>query len=251
MQSNDGIKIYAHPPIVEATIEIRSDSTLTRDNQQKIVTKIKHDYPDVLEINQLDVRIGLDSSGMEMKPEGFRLSSKNQTSIAMILPYSIAVSRLAPYPGWDSFYEDVMSVWKKWRQIQKVIPINRIGVRYINRIDVPINAGSNTINISDYLTVFPENTVYNEEPLSNYLITVAKKTPFKNWFVNINSTVQQPAPLIDRISLILDIDVFYQKGQFFLKEDNDLKDILEEARRIKNEIFQQIITNETEELFNK
>jgi uncharacterized protein (TIGR04255 family) len=57
--------------------------------------------------------------------------------------------------------------------------------------------------------------------------------------------------MIDRISLILDIDVYYQQDEFFFKEDSDLMNVLEEARRIKNEVFQQIITNKTEELFRK
>jgi len=259
MQSSEAaIKIYKHPPIVEATIEIRSSVLLTREDQKKIVTKLKSEYPDVKEINEVEFEFSsidnderLKNKNPTVKPKGFRLSSNDQANISMLLNQSIVISRLAPYPGWDSFCKKAMIVWKKWKQVQKNIPISRIGVRYINRIDVPINSGSNTINIADYLTIFPENTIYNEEPLSNYFIHLTKHTPFENWFVNITSTVQKPAPLIDTVSLLLDIDVYYQRDEFFFKKDDDLINLLKEARRIKNDIFQQTITDKTEEFFNK
>lgn len=258
MQSTATIKFYEHPPIVEATIEIRSTHTLSSEEQRGISRKLKTNYPNAEDLKTLDFNFEIDhtknlvkKNDPTVKSKGIRLSSKDQADVVVVLPQSIVASRLAPYLGWDVFCKDVMNVWKKWRQVQKNIPLTRVGARYINRIDIPISFDNSYINIADYLTIFPENTVYNGEPLSNYFIYITKHTPFKNWFVNITSTVQQPAPMIDRISLILDIDVYYQQDEFFFKEDSDLMNVLEEARRIKNEVFQQIITNKTEELFRK
>lgn len=245
---------YARPPITEAVIEIRMNNIVDQDALKKIAGKLnKNYYPDKkenIEINfslAFNPKDGKQESSVQPKQTGYRLASVDQTEIAIIAPQVLTIAQLAPYPGWDKFYERMVFAWKIWKRIVKVQDINRIGIRYINRIDIPINELQN-INIMDYLNFYPNAPVFSGFPMTDYLIQVTIPTPNPLWIVNIASFIHQPPVLVDTISLVLDIDIY--NTEKVPLDDKGLMLRLEEARELKNLVFKQCITSKTEELFN-
>lgn len=243
---------YTHPPITEAVIELRLKNSIDQESLEKIATKLnKKFYPDKkvkIEIN-FNVEIGntiTDKSSAQLTPQGFRLSSADQADVVIISSQSFIVSRLAPYPGWDFLFEKFNSAWKIWRGVTGIQEIDRIGLRYINRIDIP-NSGASNMDLEEFLNFNPNNCFFPSIPMSDYLIQVTKETQNPLWTATVISTRHPPA-LLEAVSLILDIDIY--RTQEIPIKDSDLYKILIEARDIKNSIFTQCITKKTEELFS-
>jgi uncharacterized protein (TIGR04255 family) len=255
MQPNSNIetRAYLHPPITEAVIEIRVNHTLTSSELEKIAKKLKKHYPNSKPHNELGIDlgdIGSKSAGSNVKvskhQKGFHLSSEDQADIVIIKPESLVMSRLAPYLGWETIRNQFISVWKIWKDIAKTRSISRVGIRYVNRIDVPVDE-LDRIEIEDYLTFHPKVPSFSNAPMTNYLIQIAKPTSNPLWSTTITST-NQPSPLVKTVSLLLDIDLF--RTEEIPLNDDDLWQMLTEARDLKNNIFQQCITPRAEEIFN-
>jgi uncharacterized protein (TIGR04255 family) len=253
LSSNTETRTYLHPPVTEAVIEIRVNNALTSSELEKIAKKLKKQYPNSQHHNELGIDLGdirSSSVGSNVKvskhQKGFHLSSEDQADIVIIKSQSLIISRLAPYLGWDAILNQFILVWKIWKDIAKTRPLSRIGIRYINRIDVPVDE-FNKIEIEDYLTFYPKIPIFSNAPMSNYLMQIVKPTSNPLWSTTITST-NQPSPLINTVSLLLDIDLFRTEEIPF--NDDDLRKILAEARILKNDIFQQCITQRTEEIFN-
>ena len=155
-------------------------------------------------------------------------------------------SRLAPYNGWESFEPWVRKNWKIWRKITKYTKIKRIGVRYINRIDIPAKTGD-IIDIEDYLTVFPK---YPEPHLltsfTKYTIQIEGPFSIEGFYLIINTNVVK-SPLIDHFSIVLDLDLSPQEG---IPQKNDkIWEMINQMREYKNNAFEMCITDKARELF--
>ncbi len=129
--------------------------------------------------------------------------------------------------------------WRIWKKSSGTKEIQRIGARYINRIDIP---SQHNIQINDYLTaslIFPRKTL-----ISEYLIRFTQRVS-DHWEVTITSALVPPH-LIGHTSLVLDIDVFRTKD-IHVNDDAVLR-VIDESRGIKNAIFNECLTEKTKEL---
>jgi uncharacterized protein (TIGR04255 family) len=79
------------------------------------------------------------------------------------------------------------------------------------------------------------------------LLQVTFPAPSSHWNVSIASSIVAPPPLIDHISFLLDIDVF--RSEQIPGREDELWTVIDEARAIKNTIFERCITDETRKLF--
>ncbi len=147
---------YRRAPITEAVIEIRYEKPLPGEQVDLLRDKLAREYASCDPLTRIGVamnparrRAVIDESG-----QGYRLASADRADVLLVTPGAMACSRLAPYQGWDDFSARARSNWKAWKRVVRYRPISRIGVRYINRIDIPTD-GARPIQIEDYLSVFP------------------------------------------------------------------------------------------------
>jgi uncharacterized protein (TIGR04255 family) len=132
------------------------------------------------------------------------------------------------------------------RRTTNFSPLIRLGIRYINRIDVPIKQAL-MIDIDAYLVFRPEIPNFAKSPLTGFMVQATKPTDHLHWNVSVSSTMMSPPPLIDHFSLVLDIDVF--RTEQIPGREPDLWATVDEARPIKNCIFESCITDEARKLF--
>ncbi|WP_263458901.1 TIGR04255 family protein [Bathymodiolus japonicus methanotrophic gill symbiont] len=240
---------YLRPPITEAVIEVRVNHTLKEENVNKIVKKLQSIYPNKSTVNNLSINItpqpeGGDQLNVNSRPEAYHLVSDDQINIAIVSSNSLAVSQLAPYQGWEAIHKNFVEAWKIWKRVSSSHPISRIGVRYINRIDIPLQ-DEKKIDLEEYLTFNPQVPILSDLPMVAYLMQITQ--PIDSlWSVNITSKGIQ-SPLVNNLSLLLDVDVFRTKD--ILLSDEGLWEAINEARSIKNDIFDKCITQKTKELF--
>lgn len=241
---------YSHPPIVEAVVEFVTSAKVGYEDLLEMSKKFGKHYTNVA--SQKGYEIVIEATGAapsvrkEQGVESFRLTSEDQADIAIISETSMVSARLAPYCGWVHFMELIQKNWRIWARGKSGRSLTRIGVRFINRIDIPITAAQ-SITLRDFILLAPEVPAISNSPLTSFLIQANKPTAHPDWDANLISTLVTPAPLLDHLSLLLDIDIYRTRN--LPSKDSELWTILEEARVLKNSIFEQSVTDKSRELF--
>jgi uncharacterized protein (TIGR04255 family) len=245
----DSPKTYRRPPIIEAVIDLHVSTPVSERVHDKIVRRLKRSYPHATTLHEANVNVDVASGNVtvDQRPKGCRLSKEDETDVVLIKAQSLTLARLAPYTSWETLRDNARNVWNVWIECNGPNTVSRIGVRYINRIDIPVQQNLG-IELEDYLSFFPKLPEALSEPLHSYLMQATIKTKEPYWSAKISSTRNKPAPLLNHISLLLDIDVF--RTENIPKNEDELWDVIEEARTIKNMIFESSIKDETRELFN-
>lgn len=253
MTDSNPTQNYKKPPITEAIIELRLEAPIEEKAIQKIQRKLSKDYEYSKTI--LKKEFSLDTEEMkisevrqEVEFEGFMLTSKNECDVVQIKRNAMICSRLAPYTGWENFAPRARKNWGIWRKSTKKLRLSRIGVRYINRIDIPIKERKG-IRLEDYLTVVPQ---YPEpsliKVLTNYTMQITGSFSAENFQIVVNTNVTR-SPLIDHLSVILDIDLSPQDS--LPQSDDNIWHLVDEIREHKNNAFEMCITDLTRELFSR
>lgn len=241
---------YKRPPITEAVIEIRFGEPLPKKSIDAVHTRLSENYEFSEPISAMDIELDVPQrkAKFDSKVEGYKLSSNDRTDILQITPVSMACSRLAPYNGWELFRKRATSNWKIWKKIIGYRTINRLGVRYINRIDIPA-PGAEKIRIEDYLTVYPQ---YPEPglmvALTNYTMQIVGPFDEEKLKLIINSRAVR-SPLEGHFSTILDIDVLREVD--VPQKDNKIWKEFDSIRTFKNRVFEACVTDNTRKLFEK
>lgn len=245
-------KQYKKAPIVEAAIEVRFEQPLSDDVVNSIHARMKSGFAHSEQISLTTVGVTLKPTNRQAtvssRDNGYRLASKDRTDILQITPNSMVCGRLAPYLGWERYRKWAASNWKTWRRVAGYRKIQRLGLRYINRIDIPADAGAK-IRIEDYLNVYPEYPDQQAMPhLSQYTMQLVGPLDGGNFNLIINSGIMPP-PLIAHSSFALDIDVVREHD--VPQKDDDIWALFDVMREHKNRVFEACVTDKARKLFDE
>ncbi len=154
------------------------------------------------------------------------------------------VSELAPYPGWDAFFARFQRDWALWKRAVNYKKINRIGVRYINRIDIPME-GRPVTHEEEFLNVYvhmPEEL----QPLAAWAVQAQSRLPDMGCKVTLNLSVV-PSPLLGHMAFVLDQDI--AKDDNPPQNDGEIYELLNQIGAKKNSVFEACITDNARRLF--
>ncbi len=237
---------YDKPPITEAVAQLRLSEPLDDTSFDRVKSALRDRHNSVEPIHQFTTQYDLQNTSVSNEHEeiGCKFVSNDGAENVTVTKSEITPSRLAPYPGWERFSKMANSYFDLWNDASETSPnINRIGLRYINRIDIPYRGNPN-LRIEDYFSVSvnmpdPEGTIYD------YLIRMVVPTSKKSFKAIIHAGSVKPH-LVGHGSFLLDIDIFCTP---FNGDYSDLNDTLDVMRGLKNEQFESFITDKTRELF--
>lgn len=238
--------VYPRAPITEAVIELRIGHDAELAALEKIAHRLKPHYARSEPMRQVGFVIDNTGGSVSMQEDatGFRLSSDDQADIALLSQRFLTTARLPPYPGWEALRDRAKSNWAEWRSLTPSHPIVRIGVRFINRIDIPTL--DEKINLDDYFNLQPRSDAF-QATLAGFLVQVRFPTYRPNWIAGITTTPLQPSPVPGSSSIILDIDISRETD--IPMHPDKLWPIVDEARTIKNDLFERALTEKTKALF--
>ena len=237
---------YKRPPITEAVIEIRTSSELQGGALERLVARFSRKYPaPAQKLFNVSVEVKEpEPSVTKQSLAGYRLTSLDGTRVLNLAPRYLSTAHLAPYEGWEQLYEEARANWDIWLKIVGWQPVARIGVRYINRIDIP---GSHMINLTDYLTFRPSLPTFLDNGIEHFAMNALIPLGTDNLKVVLNAGSTQ-SPLINHGSLLLDLDISRESD--LPKDEAGLWDLIDQIRVRKNEIFEGCITSKTRALFS-
>lgn len=239
---------YKRPPITEAVVEIRFRRPINQAPLSRIRNRIQQDYPlNPQPILAVDIEVAENSATVKQEAQGFRLTASDGAAIVTLAPQSISTSRLAPYEGWEHFVAAVRKNWTEWKRVVGWMDIGRIGVRFINRIDIP-KAHDEPIRLEDYLNFSPRMPHFDRESLTSFAINVTAPLGQAHWNLILNGSTA-PSALVDSASFLIDVDL---NRQFDMpNREEDLWACIDQVREHKNRVFEACITDRTRELFDR
>jgi uncharacterized protein (TIGR04255 family) len=146
---------YKRPPLLEAVCEIRFEPSQAWDWTLPglLYDKIRTDFPEKKLRNSVELSFGSQQAAQQFKGAVSQMQFLAQDGSRMVQvgPDVLSVHVTANYPGWELFLPMIVSVSGTYRQISAPRAINRIGLRYVNRLPIP----AGPIEITDYLNFYP------------------------------------------------------------------------------------------------
>jgi len=231
--------LLAHAPIVEAVIDFRAKPSVPCDQAQfETYFKIEFQgFPTIQIQNLLNYHLNA-GPGDQPEPaqaskswQGLVLKSSDQLRVAQCQRDGFSFSRLKPYDQWETFVEEALSLWNKYASLTKPPEIQRLGVRFINRIVIrpewPL--------LGDYLIDAPQSLAGMGLPLVNFLHNNTFEVPEHNYFINLNLALQPSDGTNPSPAIIVDTDV--ATTNTLNLTENKLESKLEEMRWLKNKFF--------------
>lgn len=149
-------KKYEKPPIIEVVCEFRLTSEATWDITIPglIYEKVNAEFPDKKARTIQEVRTTKDKGGTGYQVQAQQrvlFLTKDGKVFIQVGPHLFAVNCLEPYPGWANFRPKVESSFEALIKTINISTFQRIGLRYINRIEVP----DHSFDLEDYFEFRP------------------------------------------------------------------------------------------------
>jgi uncharacterized protein (TIGR04255 family) len=238
-------------PIVEAVIQIDARPEISWDekNISECLKPKLPDYEKIVSYNRItqEVKIAPHSpqtSEQSLRWHGLACQSKDETQKAQFNRDGFVFSRLQPYQNWDNFFTEAIRLWKIYSDTARPVEMQRIGLRFINRIQLP----PKEVNFEKYIQPYPEPPFGLELPFLSFFHHDTLAVPGYPYAINVIRTTQPATnPQIEGIGLIIDIDAF--TTQPLEIKAGALEDRLGELRWLKNKTFFGSVTAEAMKLF--
>jgi uncharacterized protein (TIGR04255 family) len=229
-------------PIVEAVLQVNARAG-AEWSEEKIVPAIKHElggsarlFPENAQSIEFNVGVQFPQALSTSFWQGVRIEPGERPEIVRFTRDLFSYSRLSPYEHWEAFHRRAMELFSIHLRIARPEIAQRIGIRFINRIQM-----SPGLRLEEYFTSPPEDTSGLDLPVSGFLYHANFRTPNYPYAVNVSRTVQQTLdPIKEPPSLILDIDVFTITPAPI--DEKSIEGHLLRMRWLKNKVFFGSIT---------
>lgn len=238
-----------NPPVEEAVLDFRF--VLPNSNGEKEVAlffeQMRNSFPTKKE------RVQLNLSGKIVPPadnqkntfqathknDGIILNSADQKTAIQLGANFFSYHIIKPYRNWPAILEESRNAWNVFLQCCTAVNVNRIALRYINRISVPNE--DEEINPAKYLKLLPSIPDSLPHQLENYFMQINIANEDKTIKAIVNETIQKK--INGKIDIIFDIDTFKVIDR--VGNNKEIWDDIIQLREFKNKIFFNSITQET------
>ncbi len=245
--------VYPHlskAPIVEGLIDIqvKPRTDVSVENLGSLVEKLKPSYPTVKDIRYYRAELKYDanqpaSSSIDAKHVGYRFERQSPPFVILARGDAFTVSRLRPYDTWDDLIAEARLHWGLYREVCKPETVTRIATRFINRIELPIDA----LDFDDYLAA-PANIPSGfPQTINHFLTRIVIPDKDSGSSVAIGQALETPNAETKTVPVILDIDVFKEVDLSI--DSEEIWTLLTKMRDLKNRAFFSSLTPKALELF--
>jgi len=240
---------YFNSPIIEAVCEFKfSDKTnwdLTIPGL--MYEEMKKEYPEKGKRTLKEINIDQSSTDIPQKMistvERAVFMDRDKTSSIQIGHNVVAITFFKPYPTWEIAKDKIKAVYESLRKKLEIKGFERIGLRYINRIEIP---GTN-VQLKDYFDYRPCIGDKLNRNIGAFMVGTLWTYSEKSDNCNIrlsNEVSDEP----NKSAFMLDLDYFTVNASA-IKPDNAL-DWLEKGHSVINESFEGCITDKLRKIFD-
>ena len=132
------------PPLIEALCEFRFTPSSPWDwtLPGRLYDQIGKEFSERSQIEEVGVQIRLGpgkppASQVIKGPDRVQMKRPDGSAMVQIGPHLLAVNYLRSYPNWETFSELILSIFESYINLCGECNLQRIGLRYINRLPLP------------------------------------------------------------------------------------------------------------------
>ena len=240
---------YSAPPIIDAVIELRFEEPVSEAIRESASKKLAAKYPVHEELTSQQVEVQFQATSIathaSIQDRFTRRSSTDINGIVIVGSQILAVATGAPYPGWDTLFARLKEDWSIAKRAWKYRKLTRLGVRYVNRIDLSVDS-KGIVEYEDFLALrislpdaFP--------PINGYELAFQFALTELKCGATVRSGIAPPA-VPGMTSFTLDVDVW--RVLDVPQKESEVFEVLSDMRAAKNELFETFITDRAREMFD-
>lgn len=252
MSDPDPFKL-PHPPIVEAVLDIDCDLPPGLDFaevEKRSAEAFSDHYPVRRKqfIQQAGVDLVSDAEPKFFASQGlsaFQFLSEDEKQIVQVRVGGFSFNRLEPYTSLDDYLLEIARCWDAFRKLAAPVQVRKIGLRYINRILLPLADGK--VQLSEYLKVSPNLPDGSGLQFADFFHQHRAVDPATGIMANIILASQPPEGNV--LPLLLDIEV-HKPERLVPAPLAEWEDRIQSLRKLKNQIFEYSLTPRCLNLFH-
>lgn len=240
-------RVYKKPSVIEALCEFRFNQDRPWDLTIPglIYEKVRTTFPIRRQQPQMQITISTEPITTSAAPLGMaQFLRKDEKALIQIAPYILSINQLAPYPTWLKFRNLITKGLQAYRDVANPGSISRIGLRYINHIQL-LEAEP------DLASYFEFRPFMGPQLPQNYGAFIVGAH-----FIYHDSRDYLKVQLSDAVSpnpqhpiMALDLDYFLtEPGAVDLE---NVSDWIEEAHQHVEEVFEACITDRVRQLLGE
>lgn len=246
------VEQFKTPPIQEALLDVQV--TLSGETSLAVLrqfqTGLESRFPERQE--RISLQQGFQISGAgdsqaitsSRSVDGYLFVAKADGKIVQARRDGFTFNKLRPYSNWEAFSGEARELWQRYVDIAKPANVRRIGLRYINRIEIPMPLR----DFREYCLLFPDFPSEIPKALGEFFLRFAvpvESVPDGSAVVTLTfEPLHQGATL----PLVLDIDAF-QSFEMLSPDTEEIWERLAGLRGLKNDIFNASLTEKTKAMF--
>jgi len=241
---------YRNPPIQEALCEFRFAASQEWDLTLpgRLYDEVKTEYPGKPR-NVFQAQVQLGGAGAppnvawNQNVSAVQLVDAGGRRLVTVGPDMLSVHVLHPYPptGWEEFKPRIERAFKSYTTVAAPTGVHRIGLRYINRVEVPEKAA----RIEKYFRCLPPAVPGLPEDLQAFLHRA--EYAYEDG-VKLSTTFATAESASGKASYVLDLDVVWEGVE--PKSLADAIGLVEDLRGRERDAFEAVITDDLRSVFD-
>jgi uncharacterized protein (TIGR04255 family) len=148
---------YSNPPVIEALAELYFEgSAWDVTAPGSFYGQVKDRFPKKEQLGQvaLELAVGPEGANARMGRGGGRaiFKNKDETQLVQVGADALVVNQLPPYPHFEAWRDVLLEMLPIYREVAAPTSVARLGMRYINRIEV----AQAYVQMEEFFRVYPE-----------------------------------------------------------------------------------------------
>jgi uncharacterized protein (TIGR04255 family) len=238
--------MYVDAPLIEAVCEFRFKPSSKWDFTVlgRFYEKIKNDFPEKENRLMMGAKMEITATATATLDLGpfIKFLRPDKSAIVEAGPDFLSIHYLAPYSAWNEFKSNILDILNKYKRITKPNGFQRIGLRYVNRVDLKGDA----IRLTDYFRVFV--ALPNELPQNYNAVSVRTEIPYEDGRDHLVVILNNVPPRENyTLSLMLDFD--YATSASDAVKLNQVAAWLENAHNVIESAFDASLTDRCKQMF--
>lgn len=186
---------------------------------------------------------GAVAQAVRQRAQGFLFRSADEHRAVQARQDGFTFNWLKRYESWEALRDEARPHWERYRDTFNPEAVTRLGLRYINRIEIPLPF----TDFRDYVKTAPDVAPGLPQGVSALFMRLEIPDVERALMGIITETFQAPMDDGKRLPFIFDIDVV--SGATFEPNSNAIWETFEKMRDYKNQIFFNSMTEEAFGLF--
>jgi len=235
-------------PILEAVCEFRfsKDTEWPEDLVAVLYNTLKDTFPVKEDKKRHGFQVKTTENGLEnpmvYSIENCNFLTEDRTILIQILPRMISVHCLRPYPSWEIFSQNIHLVFTTLQEITEIKKIDRIGLLYINKVEID----EVTVELDEYFNFYPHVSPGLPQLLRNFLVGCE--------FSSHDGADLSKLELTKTLPSKKDSNAFLLREEFYTAPAHSVKpaeaiEWIENAHNELKKLFEESVTEKFRELY--